>query len=159
MKTLINLLIYFSVTLIYWYISTNFSFFGISPNIVLISVICLSILTEPVKAHAFGFFWGLFMDIGFAPMFGAFALIYTLLVYLIWLIKRRFDVFSTFFQGLLTFGISIIAIISYQVLSLVFARSNPFQLKIFLIEPVVNALIMPFVFYVFYSLKKKFSIL
>jgi rod shape-determining protein MreD len=159
MKTLINLLIYFSVALIYWWVSTNFSIFGITPNIVLISVICLAILCEPVKAHTFGFFWGLYIDISSTPLFGAFALIYTLLVYLIWTMKKRFDVMSTFFQGLLTFAVSIITIIFYQVLSLIFARNNPFQLKIFLVEPVFNAVMMPFVFYVFYSLKKKFNIL
>ncbi|MCK5357178.1 MAG: hypothetical protein KAJ48_02185, partial [Elusimicrobiales bacterium] len=62
-------------------------------------------------------------------------------------------------QIILVFVLSVLAFLFYQLLSLIFTDINPLRLKSLLIEPIVNSLLIPFVFAVFYYMRRTLKIL
>ncbi|MBI4655157.1 MAG: rod shape-determining protein MreD [Elusimicrobia bacterium] len=156
MKFFNSLIVYFAAVVVYWWFSLNFTVFGITPNVVFACVLSIAVIATPVTALTFGFFWGIYMDLmGTSALFGGWALIYTLMVYIIYLIKKQFDMTGAFSQILLSVVLSEISLVCYQILSLILSKINPLSLKIFLIEPVLNALLMPFVFSILVFIRKK----
>ena len=159
MKLFGNIFVFIFVGMVYWLFANNFSFLSIAPNILFTSAVSLAILLSPITALTFCFFWGLYVDMMGVHAFGAYALIYTLICYAVHISKKRFDFDMPIPQIILVFGLSVLAFLCHQLLSLIFTDINPLQLKSLFIESVVNALLIPFVFAIFYYLRRKLKIL
>ena len=154
-----DIIIYVLTGLIHWWWMANMTIFGIAPNIVFIAALCAAILARPAKAMAYCFLFGIYLDILGSNIFGAYALTYTLMAYAIYILKRHFDLVTGFSQIIAALTFSVLTMLFYQGLSLVFAKINPLELKAFLVEPFLNAALAPFVFFVFAQLKKGLDII
>ncbi|MBI4803494.1 MAG: rod shape-determining protein MreD [Elusimicrobia bacterium] len=154
-----DLLLYAMTGLVHWWWAANLSIFGVAPNIAFMAALTAAILARPAKAMSYGFFFGVYLDLLGSNIFGAYALTYTLMAYGVYILKRHFDLIGGFSQIIAALMLSMLTMLFYQGLSLVFAKINPLELKAFLVEPFLNAALAPFVFYLFARLKKRFGIL
>ncbi|MBU2575209.1 MAG: rod shape-determining protein MreD [Elusimicrobia bacterium] len=154
-----DILLYVLTGLACWWWTANMSAFGVAPNIVFMAALSAAILARPAKAMAYGFFFGVYLDILGSNILGAYALTYTLMAYAVYVLKRHFDLIGVFSQIIAALTLSALTMLFYQGLSLIFAKINPLDLKAFLVEPFLNAALAPFVFYLFARLKKGFNIL
>jgi rod shape-determining protein MreD len=159
MSIVIEVLTYVATGSFYWWWTQNLSFFGLAPNMLFAAALCAAIIAGPVKAVAWGFFLGLYADMLGSSLFGGYALTFSLMAYGVHALKRHFDMASLFSQVVAAVSLSWASMLFYQALSLAFARLNPTGLKIFLVEPFLNALAVPVLFQVFYGLKRRFDIL
>lgn len=155
MSFLYGALIYLFTCTFYWWWSSNLSFFGVSPNFVFAAVIAVSVMASPVRSMTYAFFFGLYMDMLSTSLFGAYALVYTLVSYAVHFMKRHFDLVSPFSQGIIALVMSPLAALAYGALSLAMAKINPFGLKALLLEPLLNALVLPFVFGALVAVRRK----
>ena len=154
-----DLLLYLLAGLVHWWWTSNLSVFGVAPNIVFAAALSAAIIARPAKALAYCFFFGIYLDMLGSNLFGAYALTYTLMAYGIYIMKRHLDLVSPFSQVIAAFTLTMISTLFYQGLSLTLAKINPLQLKAFLIEPFLNALLAPVVFYFFAQFKRRFDLL
>ena len=154
-----DILLYLLTGLVYWWWTANFTVFGMAPNIIFTAALSAAILARPAKALAYCFFFGIYLDLLGSNLFGAYALTYTLMAYGIYVMKRHLDLVSPFSQVIAALVITIVSMLFYQGLSLTLAKINPLQLKAFLVEPFLNALLAPLVFYFFAQLKRSFDLL
>lgn len=154
-----EILAYLFTGTFYWWWTQHLSFYGLSPNFIFAAALSAAILAGPVRGMAWGFFLGLYADMLGAGPFGAYALTYTLMAYVVHQVKRQFDMDSFFSQVVAAVSLSLVCLLFYMGLSLAFARLNPTGLKNFLAEPFLNALAVPVVFQVFYRAKRRFGIL
>ena len=159
MRYLGDALFYFLIGIFHWWWTGHLSVFGTAPNFIFLAALCVAIITSPVKALAYGFFFGVYMDLLGTNMFGAYALTYTLLAYSIYSMKRHFDMVAPFSQIITALIMSLVCMLFYQGLSFAMAKINPLSLKNFMTEPFWNAAAAPFVFYIFSRLKRKLDIL
>ena len=159
MRQLGDALLYLLTGVFYWWWTGHLSIFGTAPNFIFLACLGAAVMAPPVKALAYGFFFGVYMDLLGTNMFGAYALTYTLLVYSVYLMKRHFDMNAPFSQIITALIMSLVCMLFYQGLSLAMAEINPLSPKNFLTEPFLNAAAAPVVFYVFSRLKRKFNIL
>lgn len=159
MSLILEALLYLASGAAYWWWTQNLSFYGLAPNLLFAAALAAAILAGPVKSIAWGFFLGLYADMLGANMFGGYALTYSLLAYAVHTLKRHFDMAGLFPQLVAALALSWLSMFFYQGLSLAFSRLNPLGIKIFLVEPFLNALAVPVVFQVFYGLKRRTGIL
>ena len=154
-----DILLYLVTGLVYWWWTANLSVFGVAPNIVFTAALSAAIIARPVKALAYCFFFGIYLDLLGSNLFGAYALTYTLMAYGIYVMKRHIDLVSPFSQVIAALALTAVSMLFYQAVSLTFAQINPLQLKVFLVEPFLNALLAPVMFYFFTQLKRRFNLL
>ena len=81
------------------------------------------------------------------------------MAYGVYMMKRHLDLVSSFSQIIAALALTVVSMIFYQGLLLSLARINPLQLKAFLVEPFLNALLAPIAFYLFVQLKRRFNLL
>ncbi|HBB67772.1 MAG: rod shape-determining protein MreD [Elusimicrobia bacterium GWA2_56_46] len=154
-----DILLYALTGIVYWWWTANLSVFGVAPNLIFIAALSAAIIARPAKALAYCFFFGLYLDFLGASLFGAYALIYTLMAYGIYMMKRHLDLVGSFSQVVAALILTPVIMFFYQGLSLTLGRINPLQLKGLLIEPFLNALLAPLMFHFFAQLKKRSGIL
>lgn len=154
-----DLLLYLLTGLVHWWWTANLSFFGVAPNLIFLAAMSAAIIARPAKAIAYCFCFGLYLDLLGSNLFGAYALTYTLMAYCIYMMKRHLDLAGPFSQIIAALSLTLVTMLFYQTLSLTLARINPLQLKAFLVEPFLNAVLAPIVFYLFVQLKRRYHIL
>lgn len=159
MSVILEVLLYSATGAFYWWWTQNLALFGVSPNFLFAAALSAAILSGPAKAVAWGFFLGIYADMLGAGPLGAYALTYTLMAYVVHMVRRQFDMDGFFPQLVAAVSLSWVCMLFYMGLSLAFARINPTGLKIFLAEPFMNALAVPAVFQVFYRAKRRFNVL
>ncbi len=152
-------LLYLLTGLLHWWWTANLSVFGVAPNLIFTAALASAIIARPAKAVTLCFFLGIYLDLLGSNLFGAYALSYTIMAYGIHLLKRHIDLITVFSQIVSAFILTMVTMVFYQALSLALAKINPLQLKAFLVEPFLNALIAPIVFYFFSHLKRRFNLL
>ena len=145
--------------IISWWWTANLSVFGVAPNIVFLAALSVAIISRPPKAIAYCFFLGVYLDLLGSNLFGAYALTYTLMAYGVYIVKRNLDLVSPFSQVIAALSLTPVIMLFYLALSLTLADINPLQLKTFLVEPFLNALLAPVVFYFFAQLRRRFGLL
>jgi rod shape-determining protein MreD len=153
------MLLYLLTGLVHWWWTANLTVFGLAPNIIFVAALSAAIIARPAKALAYCFLFGIYLDLLGSSLFGAYALIYTLMAYGVYFMKRHLDLISSFSQVIAALALTVVSMLFYQVLSLTFARINPLHLKAFLVEPFLNAILAPIVFYFFSQLKRRFDLL
>ncbi len=147
------------ISVLYWLFANNFPFPSLAASLLFTSAISLAILLTPATALTFCFFWGLYADMMGINAFGAYALIYTLLCYAVHISKKRFDFDMPIPQMILVFILSVLSFLFYQFLSLIFTNISPLPLKSLFMEPIINSVLMPFVFACFHYARGKLKIL
>jgi rod shape-determining protein MreD len=155
MSILVEVFLYLGTGAAYWWWTQNFTVYGLAPNLIFAAALCAGHHARPGKANPGGFLQGLYADMLGVSAFGAYALTYSLMAYVVYVVKRQFDMDSFFSQLVAAVSLSWISMLFYMGLSLVFARFNPTGLKIFLAEPFLNALAVPVVFQLFYQAKRR----
>ena len=81
------------------------------------------------------------------------------MAYGVYIVKRNLDLVSPFSQVIAALSLTPVIMLFYLALSLTLADINPLQLKTFLVEPFLNALLAPVVFYFFAQLRRRFGLL
>ncbi|MFA6433467.1 MAG: rod shape-determining protein MreD [Elusimicrobiales bacterium] len=159
MSVIGDILLYFFTGVLYWWWTANLSVFGLAPDLIFTAALAAAIIARPVKALIYCFSFGICLDMLGSNLFGGYALTYTLMAYGIYIMKRHLDLVSPFSQVVAALTLTVVSMLFYQGLSLTLAKINPLQLKAFLVEPFLNALLAPVVFYFFTQLKRRFDLL
>lgn len=159
MSIIPEILLYLATGGFYWWWTQNISFFGLAPDFIFAAALCSAILAGPIKAITWGFLLGLYADMLGSSLFGGYALSYTLMAYVVYVMKRHFDLDSPFSQLVAALALSWLCMLFYQGLSVAFANTSPLGLKLFLAGPFLNALAVPVVFQIFLGFKRRFDIL
>lgn len=154
-----DLLLYLLTGLVHWWWTSNLAFFGVAPNIVFVAALAAAIIARPAKAIAYCFFSGIYLDLLGSNLFGAYALTYTLMAYGIYLMKRHLDLVAPFSQIIAALSLTLATMLFHQALCLALAEINPLQLKNFLVEPFLNAVLAPIAFHLFVQFKRRFNLL
>jgi len=154
-----DIVLFLLTGLIHWWWTANLSVFGVAPNIIFTAALSAAIIARPAKAIAWCFFLGVYLDLLGSNLFGAYALTYTVMAYVIYMMKRHLDLIGPFSQIIAALTLTLVTMLFYQGLSLALSKINPLQLKAFLVEPFFNAVLAPIVFYFFVQLKKRFNLL
>jgi rod shape-determining protein MreD len=106
----------------HWLWGTHFPVFGLAPNVLLALTIAAAARSGPVAGQCYGFAWGLFLDLLSAHVFGANALAFTVVGYVIGSMRRQMDVGSAPSQAVLVLVINPLHYLFYGVVGLVFER-------------------------------------
>jgi len=147
MKKFIKFFALYLVTVITgWWVSSYVSFYNITPDIIIIVAIGISIFNKEITSFMFAFFCGLFLDFMGSYLFGAYALCLLFAARMVMVLREKIDFHSVFTQVLLVSAMSFFIKISYGLLGLVFTGEILFgELKYLLIVSVINGLIAPLV--------------
>ena len=159
MSVIGDILLYVLTGLVHWWWTANLAVFGVSPNIIFVAAMSAAIIARPAKALAYCFCFGIYLDLLGSNIFGAYALTYTLMAYGIYIMKRHLDLVSPFSLVIAALSLTVVSMLFYQALSLTLAKINPLQLREFLVEPFLNAILAPVMFYFFSQLKRRFDLL
>ena len=125
----------------HWWWTSHLSFWGLAPQWLLVLTVAVAARQGPVRAMALGFFWGLFLDVLNARIFGANALALTLAAYGTGSARRQIDVGDLAPQCLIVFLMTWAYFLLVGSLGAVFARSFLWAgWTAFLIDPFYNCL-------------------
>jgi rod shape-determining protein MreD len=151
--------VYLLTGILHWWWTANLSFFGIAPNLIFTAALTYAIMARPLRAITMCFFFGIYLDLLGSNLFGAYALIYTVMAYGVHLVKRNIDLVAPFAQIVSAMILTVATMACYQTLSLALAKINPLQLKAFLVEPFLNALAAPVMFSVLAQFRRRLDLL
>ena len=76
----------------HWLWSAYFSFLGLAPQILLVLTVIAAARQGSITGMCLGFAWGLFLDVFQPHLFGANALVLTLIGYAVGAVRRQIDV-------------------------------------------------------------------
>ncbi|MBI5629643.1 MAG: rod shape-determining protein MreD [Elusimicrobia bacterium] len=86
------ILLFFSAMAAQWLWSSQFAFWGLAPQLLLVLTALVAAYRGPILAMCLGFFWGLFLDVSSPHLFGANALALTMVGYGTGSVRRQIDV-------------------------------------------------------------------
>ncbi|MBN1824153.1 MAG: rod shape-determining protein MreD [Endomicrobiales bacterium] len=125
-----------------------FSLYGVAPDVLLVSLIFISLVKGPLTGQLMGFFWGLAWDVIGIDLFGSHAFLYTTIGYFTGLLSHKWNESKLSSQMILTFTVSLFFLAGRHFLYKIFAPSE-FGLHlnyILILQPVYNTVIAPLVF-------------
>ena len=150
-KIIIYTIAFFVVVSIHLIINTYLAPFGIAPNIALLAVIFLAVSKGSRVGMWAGFLLGLSLDVLLSDMFGSRTTAFTIIGYSAGLLRGEWDDSSGLNQAVLvllcSFAYLTLLIIEYAIFSTI--QANLLLNHIALLQPVLNALISPAIFWVF----------
>jgi rod shape-determining protein MreD len=130
----------------HWWLHWSFPMGGLAPNLIFASAFAFAVTGGPVRGIALPFFFGLYADLLGAGAAGSWALIYTLVGYAVQVMKRHFDLGTSFSQSAAGLVLSLLSLSAYQSAYLAVGGISPLPLKVLLLEPLITALTVPPVF-------------
>ena len=144
MKYIFRVLIFMVGVVVQWWGMTYFSFFGLSPQVLLVLTVVVASQAGPGVSLSLAFFWGLFLDALGAHLFGGNALALILTAYLIGALRRQMDVTNPLSQAMVAVIVSWVYFLFMAVLGLMF-RGEAFWVgwTVFCFVPILNGLIAP----------------
>ncbi|MBI5594991.1 MAG: rod shape-determining protein MreD [Elusimicrobia bacterium] len=147
MRVIEGALLFLGGLVFHWLFSTHLSFWGLSPNVLLLVTVGAAATAGPVKGQCLGFAWGLCLDAMSGHVFGANALGFALVAYIVGQLRRQMDVASPPSQAIVAAAFWLLYAVFYSCVGLVFERRFlwPGWLS-FLLDPVYSALVAPFAF-------------
>ena len=119
--------------------------FGYAPDLVLITIIYLSLHYGSLSGEIYGFFSGILVDVFDVSIFGLKALVFTIIGYLCGTFSRQLDELEIKTQILLGFSASYIVIIFSYLVSSIFVTKLVKEVSL-VVYPVVNIVMAPFMF-------------
>ena len=138
------LIVFFFSMAAQWWWSTHFSFAGVAPQLLLVMTVAVAARLGSNWAMSCGFFWGLFLDVMSARLFGGNALALTLVGYGTGSVRRQMDVAGLGPQCLLVFSMSWAYYLMIGLLGRIFDPSKTFLWvgwPLFLAGPFYNCLV------------------
>lgn len=127
-----------------WWWSTHFSLWGLSPQILLVLTVALAARQGPA-AMVYGFVWGLWLDSLRPELFGANALLLTLLGYATGAVRRQIDLADMLSQCAAVVIMTWSYFLMYGILGLIFGQAFLWVgWAAFLCDPFCNCLLIPF---------------
>jgi rod shape-determining protein MreD len=130
-----------------WWWSTHLAMAGVAPQLLLVLTVATAARYGSLWAMSCGFFWGLFLDVLGARLFGANALALTLVGYVTGSVRRQIDVAGLAPQCLLAFAMTWAYFILLGLLGTVFTKSFLWVgWPVFLFDPIYNCLITAVIF-------------
>lgn len=133
--------------LLHWWWSTYLTLWGVAPHLLLILTVAISASAGPVAGQCYGFAWGLFLDTVGVHLFGANALVFTVVAYLVGSARRQMDVSSPLSQTMVVAVVTVGHLLGLAMLGLLFERQAFWAgWTAALAAPAVNALAAPFLF-------------
>lgn len=149
MRYLYSIVVFVGGVLIQWCWPTYFSFFGLSPQILLVLTVAVAAHLGPIPGQTFAFFWGLTLDVFGAHLFGGNALALTLTAYGVGMVRRQMDVSNPVSQAMFTGIITFVYFLFLVFLGFIF-KGEFFWMgwKAFCLDPILNALVAPICFFI-----------
>ncbi len=136
--------VFFVGIAVQWMWSSHLTVWGTAPHVLLILTVAVAARGGPVAGQCYGFAWGLFLDVASVHVFGANALAFTLVGYVIGMLRRQMDVASmapqVFFIGLLTPAYFLFLGLMGQIFEHTFLWVG---WREFLVEPIYNCIVAP----------------
>ncbi len=133
-------------------IANNISLNGVRPDFILIFIILIAYYSNPIEGMLVGFVFGLILDIFTFSFFGLNAFIFTLIGYVIGLLKKHITIESTLFIVFLTLIATLFKIFFYYAFGHVFDEIFVTQKAVlinFMINILYNIFITPLIYYLF----------
>ncbi len=115
--------LFFGAMLLQWWWNTHFSYWGAAPQFLLVLTILLSVRSNSVIAMLAGFGWGLYMDVARAELFGASAMILTLIAYTTSIVRRHVDLNQISALSVAALLLTVTSVIGHGFLGLLFTKS------------------------------------
>lgn len=119
--------------------------FGYAPDLILITIIYLSLHYGSLSGEIYGFVSGILVDVLDVSIFGLKALAFTIIGYLCGIFSKQLDELEIKTQVLLSFSASYIVIIFSYLISSIFATKLVKGVSL-VVYPVLNIIIAPFMF-------------
>lgn len=123
MKYLQTPILFVMAAVAQWWVSSHGRVFGLAPQVLLVLTVGLAARRGPVTAMTFGFFWGLFLDLFSANLFGANALVLTLIGYGTGSVRRQIDVTGLAPQCIIVVLASFLYFLALGLIGLIFQRT------------------------------------
>lgn len=131
-----------------WAWSAYFSFWGLTPQALLVLTVVAAARRGALAAMCFGFAWGLCLDVFRAHLFGSNALALTLIGYAVGSARRQIDVTSLASLSVVIVAITWGYFLLHGLLGLIFLKTFLWVgWSEFLLDPVYNCLVLPFLFW------------
>lgn len=131
-------------------VDRTISIFGVSPNIILITVIFVALVKGTVFGEMFGFLCGLAADTLSVGLFGANGFSFTLIGFMSGLMSRKLDISQPKAQVVFVFVLSMVYMMILFVIYSVFSDAEGiFSAKNLWFSPLLNAFCAPPVYWFF----------
>ena len=147
MRVIEAAILFFGGLISHWLVSTQFSFWGLSPHALFVLTVGAAAAAGPVQGMCLGFFWGLALDALSGHVFGANALGFTLTAYGVGMLRRQMDTQSPPSQ--MVFAAATVPLYSlyYGLVGSVFEHRFLWPgWASFLVDPLYTALLAPLAF-------------
>ena len=140
-------IIFIMATLLHWIFVEIFSAFSITVGVMLaFSLIMASLLSES-GGYTFAFISGLFLDFFASSMFGGYALVFTVMLFIFYKIDDKIDFREPGPQLVITALLNIASVLFYGILARVFTGAFVWQgITSLLAGSLVTALILPLLY-------------
>lgn len=148
MIKLINAFIIFIVaTLINWVAIELFAPLDISIGVMLAFSIIMGGFLSEAGGYSYAFMSGLFMDFFSDTLFGGYALVFTLIMFIFYRIDDKIDFKDIGPQIVITTGLNLLCVLMYGICGIIFTGSFLWQgLQSFIVGSVLTGLFMPFIY-------------
>lgn len=148
LKFLNILFIFFVATIIHWICLLVFSSLGINLGIMLAFCLIMAGLLGEKAGYTFAFISGLFLDFFGNTLFGGYALVLTLIMFMFYIIHDKIDFKDIGPQIVVTFVLNIICVLLYGVLGSIFTGNFIWQgFKSLILGSAATGLLMPLLYW------------
>lgn len=120
MKALHWPLVFLGAVAVQWWWSTHLAVFGLAPQVLLLLAVAVASAGGPVAGQCFAFGWGLSLDVMAPHLFGANALVLTLIAYLVGVGRRQMNVTSPISQAFLVALLTMAYFLALSIVGLIF---------------------------------------
>lgn len=135
----------------YWF-AEHFRFLGLSLDFTLMACVTSVNILSPAHSMMFSFLLGFFLDFSSWGHFGLYCLSYTLISYLLILMKSRTDLTSPFSRAVIFLTFFYVNLIFYSTVYFAIYKLWFFGWKNFIIAPLINVLFFGF----FYKISERY---
>lgn len=146
-KFLNAFLIFIIATIINWIAIELFSPLGVNVGVMLIFSIIMGGILSEAGGYGFAFMSGLFLDFFSDTLFGGYALVFTLIMFVFYRIDDKIDFRDMGPQIVITAALNFLCVILYGISGVIFTGGFLWQgLKSFIAGSVLTGLFMPFMY-------------
>jgi rod shape-determining protein MreD len=161
LKFLSIFLFFVAATVIHWFFIEIFSPFNIIAGVMLVfSLITAGELAQP-WGYTFAFFSGLFLDFFNSVMFGGYAFVFTLILFLFYKIHDKIDFNEAGSQIVITTALNMTSVLLYGLLAQIFTGTFLWQgITSFCLGSMLSGMLLPVLsfisrkYFIFTGLKK-----
>ncbi|MDR2616412.1 MAG: rod shape-determining protein MreD [Endomicrobium sp.] len=153
-KPALYFFIYIVFCLLQFFLNQYLNVFGISPNFILVLIVCIGLMKGSFDAQIIGFWFGFTWDVFSTDIFTTRAMLFTMLGYFSGKLDKKFDADNIFFQCAIVLVTSLVYNLGIYLVSCIIMQNNVLwcSSNISVLKSISKILatvaITPFVFYV-----------